>query len=66
MNISLLNIKIRIMKRKYIILTASSIAATYSGISGAFTSLHFLAKMEIVAVLLYKPPTMPETKIPDW
>ena len=60
-----LNIRIKIMKRKNIMLTASIMADTYSGISCACIRLHLRARMEMVAVLLYRPPIMPETKVPD-
>ncbi len=46
-------------------LTANSIAATYSGASWADTFRLLRASTDMVAVLLYNPPTMPDTKIPD-
>jgi hypothetical protein len=61
----ILNIPIRIRNRKNIMLTANSIAATYSGASWADTFRLLRASTDMVAVLLYNPPTMPDTKIPD-
>ena len=46
-------------------LTASSIAATYSFASCSEAFLLLRANTEIVAVLLYNPPIMPETNTPD-
>ena len=61
----ILNIPIRIRNRKNIMLTANSIAATYSGASWADTFRLLRASTDMVAVLLYNPHTMPHTKIQD-
>ena len=61
----MLNIPIRIRNRRNIMLTASNMAATYSGASCAGALRLLRANTEMVAVLLYNPPTMPETKMPD-
>lgn len=57
--------KDQIMKRKNIMLIASIMADTYSGISCVCIRLHLRARMEMVAVLLYRPPIIPETRVPD-
>lgn len=60
-----LKIRIKIIKRRNIILTANSMAATYSGASCEWIFLLLRANTEIVAVLLYNPPMIPETNTPD-
>ena len=64
-SVSRLKIPINIKKRRNIILTANNMAATYSGASCTEALRLFRASTEMVAVLLYKPPTMPETRMPD-
>ena len=64
-SVSRLKIPINIKKRRNIMLTANNMAATYSGASCADALRLFRASTEMVAVLLYKPPTMPETRMPD-
>ena len=56
---------INIRKRRNIILTANNMAAAYSGASCAGALRLLRASTEMVAVLLYKPPMIPDTRIPD-
>ena len=64
-SVSLLKMPISTKKRKNIMLTAISMAATHSSASAPSDCFPFRAKTLIVAVLLYKPPIMPLTKVPD-
>ena len=64
-SVSRLKMPIRMRKRRNIMLTASSMAATYSGASCAEAPRLLRASTEMVAVLLYSPPMMPDTRMPD-